>query len=116
MQTQLKTYVWRFGVGWNPAMAWAVGSSADEARKIIITQLKSFQPSEWDEKNRKLIKKDNDPSFMLFEGGFTSIFVNEDEYTEKKVLDQRILDALKEDPDIVLPALPIAGFSIALDG
>jgi len=93
-------------------MAWAVGTSVDEARKIIIAQLKAVQPSKWDEKNKKFEEKDEDPSFILFQGGFTSIFEN----NEKQVLDQRILDALKEDPDVILPALPIAGFSIALDG
>lgn len=109
MQTPFKNYVWYFRIGYNPSMAWAVGTSVDEARKIIIAQLKAVQPSKWDEKNKKFEEKDEDPSFILFQGGFTSIF-------QDKKLDQRILDALKEDPDVILPALPIAGFSIALDG
>lgn len=129
--SKLNTYVWYIGVGYNPAKAWACADSEQKARQMILTNLQNQINLEeitynyrmrlpTEDSRRRIMKLRQkqfaEDHFMCFHGPYTYIKDCEGEYESKDTVDPEIVEELNGPPDIVFPAVPMSGFSIALDG
>jgi hypothetical protein len=66
VQTTKKIYTWKFDFVYNPVSVTAVANSVGDARKIILTRMKTDKHK----KNMYNRQGANDPSSMIFEGSW----------------------------------------------